>query len=67
MCLSDAQFEQYQRDGYVVGDCLDGALVECVTERIAADMRNRSRFTDEDPPAWVGSERVRGETLPGCV
>jgi phytanoyl-CoA hydroxylase len=34
---------------------------------IASYMRNRSRFTDEDPPAWVDSEHVCGETFPGCV
>ncbi|MFC6757433.1 MULTISPECIES: phytanoyl-CoA dioxygenase family protein [Haloarcula] len=34
---------------------------------IAAYMRNRSRFTDEDPPAWVDSEHICGETFPGCV
>jgi len=34
---------------------------------IAAYMRNRSRFTDADPPAWVDSEHITGETFPGCV
>lgn len=35
MSLSDAQFGQYQRDGYVVvEDCLDGDTVEAVTERM---------------------------------
>jgi len=48
MSLSDAQFEQYQRDGYVVvEDCLDGATVERVTERIESYVRGdreESRF-----------------------
>jgi phytanoyl-CoA hydroxylase len=34
---------------------------------IASYMRNRSRFTDPDPPEWVDSELVRGERFPGCV
>ena len=34
---------------------------------IAAYMRNRSRFTDDDPPEWVDSEHVSGESFPGCV
>jgi len=34
---------------------------------IASYMRNRSRFTDEDPPAWVDSYHISGETFPGCV
>ncbi|WP_236044709.1 phytanoyl-CoA dioxygenase family protein [Haloarcula nitratireducens] len=34
---------------------------------IASYMRGRSRFTDEDPPAWVDSEHVAGESFPGCV
>jgi len=34
---------------------------------IAAYMRNRSRFTDADPPEWVDSEHIRGESFPGCV
>ncbi|QIO23810.1 phytanoyl-CoA dioxygenase family protein [Haloarcula sp. JP-L23] len=41
MTLTDAQFEQYQRDGYVVvEDCLDGATVEAVTTRIESYVRN---------------------------
>ena len=34
---------------------------------IASYMRNRSRFTDPDPPEWVDSEHVSGERFPGCV
>ena len=46
MALSDAQFEQYQRDGYVVvEDCLDGAVVEAVTERIESYVRNDREAT----------------------
>jgi phytanoyl-CoA hydroxylase len=30
-------------------------------------MRNRSRFTDEDPPEWVDSVHITGDTFPGCV
>ena len=40
MQLSDTQFEQYQRDGYVVvEECLDSAVVRRVTERIDAYVR----------------------------
>ena len=46
MSLSDAQFEQYQRDGYVVvNDCLDGATVEAVTDRIESYVRNERKET----------------------
>lgn len=34
---------------------------------ILAYMRSKSRFTDEDPPAWVDTEHVAGEEFPGCV
>ncbi|GGM60010.1 phytanoyl-CoA hydroxylase [Halarchaeum rubridurum] len=34
---------------------------------ILAYMRSRSRFTDDDPPAWVDSLDVAGERFPGCV
>jgi phytanoyl-CoA hydroxylase len=34
---------------------------------IAAYMHNRSRFTDDNPPEWVDSERISGDTFPGCV
>ena len=34
---------------------------------IASYMRNRSRFTDEDPPEWVDSVHITGDTFPGCV
>jgi len=30
-------------------------------------MRSRSRFTDDEPPAWVDVEHIAGEGLPGCV
>ncbi|PSP85864.1 phytanoyl-CoA dioxygenase family protein [Halobacteriales archaeon QS_6_64_34] len=46
MSLSDAQFEQYQRDGYVVVEnCLDGAVVEAVTERIESYVRTEREAT----------------------
>lgn len=34
---------------------------------ILAYTRSRSRFTDENPPEWVDSLHVAGETFPGCV
>lgn len=34
---------------------------------ILAYMRSRSRFTDEEPPAWVDSLHVAGDEFPGCV
>lgn len=34
---------------------------------ILAYMRGRSRFTDDEPPAWVDVEHVTGESFPGCV
>lgn len=34
---------------------------------IVAYMRSRSRFTTDDPPAWVDSLHVAGEEFPGCV
>jgi phytanoyl-CoA hydroxylase len=34
---------------------------------IAAYMRGRSRFTDDDRPEWVDSYHVTGEQFPGCV
>lgn len=34
---------------------------------ILAYMRSRSRFTDENPPAWVDSVHIAGEQFPGCV
>lgn len=34
---------------------------------IVAYMRARSRFTSEDPPAWVDSLHITGEQFPGCV
>lgn len=34
---------------------------------ILAYMRSRSRFTDDDPPAWVESLHVAGAEFPGCV
>jgi len=46
MSVSDAQFEQYQRNGYVVvKDCLDGATVEAVTDRIESYVRNERKET----------------------
>ncbi|MFB6087989.1 MAG: phytanoyl-CoA dioxygenase family protein [Haloarculaceae archaeon] len=30
-------------------------------------MRSRSRFTDDEPPAWVESLDVAGDEFPGCV
>jgi phytanoyl-CoA hydroxylase len=30
-------------------------------------MRSRSRFTDDDPPAWVETLHVAGDEFPGCV
>ncbi|WP_435101533.1 phytanoyl-CoA dioxygenase family protein [Halarchaeum sp. P4] len=29
--------------------------------------RARSRFTDDDPPAWVDSHHISGEEFPGCI
>jgi phytanoyl-CoA hydroxylase len=45
---------------------------ENTTERwrrafILAYMRSRSRFSDDDPPAWVESLHIAGEEFPGCV
>lgn len=34
---------------------------------ILAYMRSRSRFTEANPPEWVDSLHVAGETFPGCV
>ncbi|WP_236044708.1 phytanoyl-CoA dioxygenase family protein [Haloarcula nitratireducens] len=44
MTLTEGEFEQYQRDGYVVvDDCLDDGTVERVTARIDEYVRNERR------------------------
>ncbi|WP_276272731.1 phytanoyl-CoA dioxygenase family protein [Haloarcula litorea] len=68
MPLTDAQFEQYQRDGYVVvEDCLDAATVERATERIDAYVRGERAETgfermlepDAEDAAFEDGEPVR--------
>ncbi|WP_255150232.1 phytanoyl-CoA dioxygenase family protein [Halorarius halobius] len=66
--LTDAQFEQYQREGYVVvEDLLDGETVEAVTERLreyVTGEREETEFSRMlEPDADVGSFDGEGDPV----